>query len=145
MGQAGLGAFLALPTDYVCKSSGAGQRGGEAWHRESKMRYRVRIFFFSFCIIFSLISIGSVWCRLFYSLRAVSGEGADPPVTPALSPPPRGSRQTLAPKTSFRRNRGPDPAPSPQQWGTPISPKVPQIPSGGESRIHFPALTSCTL
>lgn len=46
LGQAGPGAFLALPTDYVCKSSGAGQHGGEAWHRESKIRYRVGIFFF---------------------------------------------------------------------------------------------------
>lgn len=50
LGQAGPGAFLALPTDYVCKSSGAGQHGGEAWHRESKIRYRVGISFFFFLL-----------------------------------------------------------------------------------------------
>lgn len=70
-----LGALVAIPADCVNKSSGARQDGGEAWRRERKMRYGVGFsFFFSFsfsplfCIIFSLISIGPVRRRLFYSL-----------------------------------------------------------------------------
>jgi len=78
VGQAGLGAFLALPTDYVCKSSGAGQRGGEAWHRESKMRYRVRIFFFfllhNFFININRIRV--VQIVLFPSCRVGRGSGS---------------------------------------------------------------------
>lgn len=34
------------------------------------------VFFFFFGIIFSLISIGRVWCRWFYSLNAAQEEGA---------------------------------------------------------------------
>lgn len=77
-----LGALVAIPADCVNKSSGARQDGGEAWRRERKMRYGVGFaFFFScsfsplFCIIFSLISIGAVRRRLFYSLNTPPGWG----------------------------------------------------------------------
>ena len=76
-----LGTCVAIPADYVNKSSGARQDGGEAWRRERKMkfmRYRglvVWVFFLLFCIIFSLISIGPVWRRLFYSLNTAPGRG----------------------------------------------------------------------
>lgn len=44
-----LGTCVVIPADYVNKSSGARQDGGEAWRREGKMRFmRYSLFFYSF-------------------------------------------------------------------------------------------------